>query len=139
MILTVKVAFEAAHRLHNPDRDDEWNRRTYGKCNRGHGHGHNYVLEISVRGPVDAETGYVVDMGELKAIVRRSVIDEVDHRHLNLDVPWLVDVNPTAENLATAFAARVAPELPDGVHLDRLTVHETDRNSATWTATATEP
>ena len=130
--VNVKVYFEAAHRLHNADRSTEWNRQVFGKCNNPHGHGHNYVLEVSVKGNVDPETGYLIDMKVLKDILRRVVVDDVDHCHLNLEVPWLDGVNPTAENLARAFFQRVGPELPDGVKLASVTVHETERNAATW-------
>lgn len=130
--VTVKVFFEAAHRLHNPDRDPEWNRRVFGKCNNPNGHGHNYALEVTVAGEVDPDTGYLIDMKDLKDVLRRTVVDQCDHRHLNLDVTWLAGVNPTAENLARVFFERVAPALPPGVGLRRLTVHETERNSASW-------
>ena len=132
--ITVKVYFEAAHRLHNPSRPEEWNRSTYGKCNNRYGHGHNYVLEVTVEGAIDPDTGYLVDMKQLKDLLRRVVVSEVDHRHLNHEVPWLEGVNPTAENLARVFFERVAPALPPGVRLAAVTVHETDRNSATWRA-----
>ena len=128
----VKVYFEAAHRLHNPNRSEEWNSEVYGKCNNPHGHGHNYVLEVTVGGEVDRETGYLIDMKVLKEILHRVVVDEVDHRHLNLEVPWLEGVNPTAENLAMIFFRRIAPGLPAGVRLIAVTLHETERNSATW-------
>lgn len=130
--VTVKVYFEAAHRLHNPARDDDWNRRVYGKCNNPNGHGHNYALDVTVGGEVDPETGYLVDMKDLKEAVRERVVAEVDHRHLNLDVPWLVGVIPTAENLARVFFERLAPALPEGIRLLAVTVHETDRNRATF-------
>jgi len=131
--VTVKVYFEAAHRLHNPQRSDEWNREIFGKCNNPHGHGHNYVIEASVRGEVEPSSGYLIDMKDLKSVLNRQVVDDVDHRHLNIEVAWLEGVNPTAENLAKAFFERVAPALPDGIELTALTVHETDRNSATYT------
>jgi len=130
--VTVKVFFEAAHRLHNPAQSDEWNRRVFGKCNNPHGHGHNYVIETAVTGDVDPETGYLIDMKDLKAVLNRVVVSEVDHRHLNIEVDWLSDTIPTAENLAREFFERVAPELPEGVELASITVHETDRNSATY-------
>jgi 6-pyruvoyltetrahydropterin/6-carboxytetrahydropterin synthase len=132
--VTVKVYFEAAHRLHNPKRSDEWNAEVFGKCNNLHGHGHNYVLEVSVGGEVDPDSGYLIDMKDLKSVINQTVVDEVDHRHLNIEVPWLQGINPTAENLARVFFSRVAPELPDGVELRSLTVHETDRNSATYSS-----
>jgi 6-pyruvoyltetrahydropterin/6-carboxytetrahydropterin synthase len=103
MIVTARLTFSAAHRLHNPDRDPEWNRRVYDKCDNPAGHGHNYALEVSVRGPVDPETGMVVDLKRLKDIVRETVIRRVDHTNLNQDVDFLRGVIPTAENLARAF------------------------------------
>lgn len=130
----VKVYFEAAHRLHNPQQPDEWNRRVFGKCNNPHGHGHNYVLEVAVRGRVNADTGFLIDMKELKEILKRVIVSQVDHRHLNLEVAWLEGTNPTAENLARVFFERLEPTLPEGVELDAVTVHETERNSATHTA-----
>ncbi len=130
--VTVKVYFEAAHRLHNPTQSDSWNRETYGKCNNPHGHGHNYVLEVTVEGPVDSEIGYLIDMKILKDILRERIIDEVDHRFLNIEVPWLEGIIPSAENLARVFFDRVADRLPEAIKLSRVTVHETDRNSATY-------
>jgi len=130
--VTVKVFFEAAHRLHNPQQSDEWNRHVFGKCNNPHGHGHNYVIEAVVTGEVNAESGYLIDMKDLKAILNRTVVDHVDHRHLNLEVEWLAAINPTAENLARVFFGRIAPELPDGIELVAITIQETDRNSATY-------
>ncbi len=130
--VTVKVYFEAAHRLHNPDRSADWNRNVFGKCNNPHGHGHNYVIEAAVRGEPDPASGYLIDMKDLKAILNRTVVDDVDHRHLNIEVPWLEGIIPTAENLARVFFERAAPELPDGVELAAITVHETERNSATY-------
>jgi 6-pyruvoyltetrahydropterin/6-carboxytetrahydropterin synthase len=133
--ITVKVYFEAAHRLHNPDKPEDWNRRVYGKCNNPHGHGHNYILEVSVDGEPDPDTGYLIDMKDLKDAIRRSVVNDVDHRHLNIEVPWLAGINPTSENLARVFHDRIEPELPDGVRLAAVTLHETERNSATYRRT----
>jgi 6-pyruvoyltetrahydropterin/6-carboxytetrahydropterin synthase len=134
--VTVKVYFEAAHRLHNPNRSDDWNRTVFGKCNNLHGHGHNYVLEVVVEGEVDPDSGYLIDMKRLKEILHREVVDDVDHRHLNLEVAWLEGIIPSAENLARVFFERVAPQLPEGVRLTELTVHETERNSASYRARA---
>ena len=132
--VTVKVHFEAAHRLHNPERPDDWNRRVFGKCNNPHGHGHNYVLEVTVAGAVDPATGYLIDMKDLKEILRKVVVNDVDHRHLNIEVEWLRGIIPTAENLARAFHDRIAAGLPDGIALAAVTLHETERNSATYRA-----
>ena len=123
---------EAAHRLHNPAHSDQWNREIYGKCNNPHGHGHNYSLEVTVEGPVDPTIGYLIDMKILKDILRERIVDEVDHRFLNIEVPWLQGVIPSAENLAQVFFDRVTDHLPEGVTLSKITVHETDRNSATY-------
>jgi 6-pyruvoyltetrahydropterin/6-carboxytetrahydropterin synthase len=131
-VVTVKVFFEAAHRLHNPDRPDDWNRGVYGKCNNPLGHGHNYVLEVAVEGEPNPDTGYLIDMTELKNILGRVIVDDVDHRHLNHEVPWLEGIIPTAENLARVFFERVRGELPDGVRLASVTLHETERNAAIW-------
>lgn len=130
--VTVKVHFEAAHRLHNPDRSDDWNRTVFGKCNNVHGHGHNYVLEVTVEGEVDPDSGYLIDMKDLKRILGEAVVDEVDHRHLNIEVPWLAGVIPSAENLARVFYERIEPRLDRGLRLAAVTVHETERNSATY-------
>ncbi len=132
--VTVKVYFEAAHRLHNPAKLDDWNQRVFGKCNNPHGHGHNYVIEAVVQGDPDPDSGYLLDMKDLKEVLNRTVVDHVDHRHLNIEVPFLEGVIPTAENLARIFFERAAKELPDSVELVALTVHETERNSATYTA-----
>ncbi len=131
-LVTVKVHFEAAHRLHNPAKPDDWNRRTYGKCNNPHGHGHNYALDVTVVGDVNPETGYLIDMKDLKDIIHRTVIADVDHRHLNIEVSWLEEVIPSAENLARAFFDRIQSGLPEGIGLEAVTVHETERNSATF-------
>ena len=131
MIVTARLTFSAAHRLHNPNRDAEWNRRTYGKCDNPRGHGHNYALEVSVRGKIDAETGMVIDLKQLKDIMRERVIDRVDHTSLNEDVEFLRGVIPTAENLARAFWQQLAPAVPVG-ELYEVVLHETERNSVRY-------
>jgi len=132
--VTVRLYFEAAHRLHNPAQPEDWNCRVFGKCNNPHGHGHNYVLEVSVDGEVDPATGYLIDMKVLKDIVRGTVVDEVDHRNHSVEVPWLAGINTTAANLSRAFVERIAPALPRGVRLAAVTVQETERNSASYRA-----
>jgi 6-pyruvoyltetrahydropterin/6-carboxytetrahydropterin synthase len=127
--VTRRAAFNAAHRLHNPERSDEWNRETFGKCNSPNWHGHNYVLEVTVAGEPDAETGYVVDLGLVKRVLQEEVLEALDHRNLNLDVPWLQDVLPSTENIAIAVWQRLLPRLP-GLHEVRL--RETDNNSAAY-------
>jgi len=131
MIVTAKLDFSAAHRLNNPERDAEWNRRVYGKCDNPSGHGHNYMLEVSVEGPIDPETGMVIDLKRLKDIMRERVVNRVDHTNLNVDVDFLRGVIPTAENLAKAFWSQLAPAITEG-RLRRVVLHETERNSAIY-------
>ena len=126
--VTRLLRFNAAHRVHNPDLSDEENAALFGKCNNPHWHGHNYTLEVSVRGPVDDRTGYVIDLGKLKRLVERTVVDQVDHRNVNVEVEFMRDVNPTTENLIVAMWGQIAPALPDGAHLVRLKLWETENN-----------
>lgn len=131
MIVTAKLDFSAAHRLNNPERDAQWNRQTYDKCDNPAGHGHNYIVEVSVRGEVNPETGMVIDLKKLKDIVRREVVDRVDHKNLNTDVDFLQGIVPTAENLAVAFWRRLQPAIDEG-RLHRIVLHETERNSVVY-------
>lgn len=131
MIVTARLTFSAAHRLHNPARDAEWNRRTYAKCDNPAGHGHNYGLEVSVSGSIDPETGMVIDLKQLKDVMRERVIDRVDHRNLNEDVEFLRGVIPTAENLARCFWQELAPAIPHGT-LHEVVLQETERNSVRY-------
>ncbi len=131
MIVTARLSFSAAHRLHNPKRDADWNRRTYDKCDNPSGHGHNYFIQVSVRGSIDPETGMVIDLKRLKDIVRERVIDRVDHRNLNADVDFLKDVIPTAENLARAFWQQLAPAIDEGT-LHEIVLQETEKNSVIY-------
>lgn len=129
--VTRQVHFNAGHRLFNPAKSAAWNARTFGPCSNPNGHGHNYVLEVTVRGAPDPETGYVLDLGDLKRIVERAVVVPCDHRNLNKDVDFLRGVIPTAENLAVAFWKRIAPRIR-GAALHRLRLYETPRNFADY-------
>jgi 6-pyruvoyltetrahydropterin/6-carboxytetrahydropterin synthase len=131
VFITRQVHFNAAHRLYNPSHTRAWNERTYGACANPNGHGHNYVLEVTVRGRPDPQTGYVLDLGELKRIVERAVVDPCDHRHLNKDVDFLSKTIPTTENLVVAFWGRIAPRIKAGV-LDCVRLYETPRNFAEY-------
>ena len=131
MIVTAKLTFSAAHRLNNPKYDAEWNRRTYDKCDNPKGHGHNYALEVSVKGRIDPETGMVIDLKKLKDIVRQHVIDRVDHTNLNEDVDFLRGVIPTAENLARAFWQQLAGAISEG-ELYEVALQETEKNSVVY-------
>jgi 6-pyruvoyltetrahydropterin/6-carboxytetrahydropterin synthase len=127
VVISRRESFNAAHELRNTELSEAENRRLYGKC--ANLHGHNYVLEVEVEGPVDPTTGYVFDLKRLSDVIVARIIEDVDHHNLNTDVPWLEGVIPTAENLALAFRERIRTELPEG-SLRRVRVWETDKNWA---------
>lgn len=122
-----RAHFNAAHRLHNPARSDEWNRVTFGPCNNANFHGHNYEVEIVVEGPIDPDTGYVIDVAVLKTLFDDHVHAHLDHRNLNLDVPWFADRLPSTENVAVFIWEQLAPRIPAG-RLARIRLWETPRN-----------
>ncbi len=126
-VVARRVHFNAAHRLHNPDRPEAWNQATFGACNNPHYHGHNYEVDIEVEGEVDPATGFVVDVMDLKRLFQDEVHAVVDHRNLNLEVPWFSDRIPTAENIAIFIWERLAPRIPAG-RLRRIRLWETPRN-----------
>jgi 6-pyruvoyltetrahydropterin/6-carboxytetrahydropterin synthase len=126
--LTRKEHFNAAHRLWNPSWTDEMNYETFGICANPHFHGHNFDLLVTVKGTPNPDTGCVIDLKELKVIIRKTVIDELDHKNLNLDVPWLSHCIPSIENIAVEAWKRIAAELPAGVELSKLTLWETINN-----------
>jgi 6-pyruvoyltetrahydropterin/6-carboxytetrahydropterin synthase len=131
VLVTRVVHFNSAHRLHNPDFSDEWNTQTYGKCNNPLWHGHNYVLEVSVLGKPDEKTGYVIDLGELRAILDEKIVEPCDHRNLNEEVSFLRGVIPTTENLVVAFWNVLAPHIRGG-QLYSIKLYETERNYAEY-------
>jgi len=124
VFLTRKAEFSASHYYHNPDFTQEENQRIFGKCNNPHGHGHNYTLEVTVKGQVDQRSGFVVDLKELKEIMNREVIDALDHRFLNKEVPEFAKAIPTTENLAISIWERLKPKLKLA-ELHRIRVYET--------------
>lgn len=130
---TRRLHFSAAHRLFRADWPEERNREVFGSCAHPNWHGHNYELEVTVEGEVDPETGYVMDLKLLRDMVETKVIDDLDHRNLNLDVPWLEGVNPTTENVVVAIWERLVSRLPEGVSLARLVLWETSRNFVEYT------
>lgn len=126
--VTRRVHFSAAHRLFRPEWSDERNARVFGACSNPHWHGHNYELDVTVAGPVDPETGFVMDLGRLKELVQERVVNDVDHRNLNLEVPWMSGRIPSTEHLVVAIWERLADHLPEPVRLRRLVLYETPRN-----------
>jgi 6-pyruvoyltetrahydropterin/6-carboxytetrahydropterin synthase len=125
--------FSASHRLHDPRLSDEENRRLYGICNNPNGHGHNYELEVTVRGPVQG-SGMVMNLVDLMRILEERVLPDVDHKHLNHDVDFLKDVIPTAENIAVALWDRIEPELGpfEDCRLRRIKLWESRSNSVVY-------
>jgi 6-pyruvoyltetrahydropterin/6-carboxytetrahydropterin synthase len=129
--LTRRVQFAASHRLHSRELSDEENRLLFDKCNYPNGHGHNYVLEVTLRGAIDQKTGMIMNIRDLKEIMNREIMDRVDHRHFNLDVPPFDVVNPTTENVAVIFWQWLDTALPKGL-LFEIKLWETDHNIVTY-------
>ncbi len=129
--ITRKEIFSAAHRLNNPEFTEEENAQIYDKCNNYWGHGHNYVIEVTVKGEPDPNTGYLIDLKILKDILDENLISEVDHKHLNHDVNFLEGINPTLENMAIAFWKQLENKLPAG-KLYRIKLWETENNSVEY-------
>jgi 6-pyruvoyltetrahydropterin/6-carboxytetrahydropterin synthase len=130
--VTRRLHFNAAHRVHNPALSDEDNRALFGKCNNPNWHGHNYVLDVTVTGPIDDRTGYVIDLGMVRDVVTREVIDKVDHKNFNLEVDFTRGVNPTTENIIVAMWRVLAPALAPA-RLTRLVVWETQNHYVEYT------
>jgi len=124
--------FCAAHRLHRPDWSDERNQEVFRSCANPNWHGHNYELDVTVEGPVDPDTGYVMDLKHLRDLVQDGVIDEVDHANLNMDVGWLDGIIPTTENVVVAIWHRLRERMPPEVELVKLVLWETPRNRAEY-------
>ncbi len=125
--VTRRLRFNAAHRVFNPSFSDEKNQATFGKCNNPNWHGHNYTLDVSVEGPIDEQTGYVMDLSKLKELVSREVVNVVDHQNFNLDVPFMRGRIPTSENIIVAFWEILQPAIAPA-RLVRLVLWETENN-----------
>jgi 6-pyruvoyltetrahydropterin/6-carboxytetrahydropterin synthase len=129
VIVTRRCHFNAAHRLHNPNKSDDWNAKTFGLCNSVNWHGHNYNLEVQVAGVPDSETGYVIDLGELAKIIDDKILKLCDHKNLNLDVPFLKNIIPSSENLVVAFWQQLFPSITNNNRrLFCIRLFETERN-----------
>ena len=125
--VTRRLMFNAAHRVHNPALSAEENVELFGKCNNPNWHGHNYTLDVSVRGEIDARTGYVIDLGVLKKIVEERAVSKIDHKNFNLDVDFMQGVNPTSENIIVAIWREIEPAVKPG-KLVKLVMWETANN-----------
>lgn len=131
-----KIEFNAAHRLCNTELTDQENRQLYGKCSNHYGHGHNYVLEITLSGIVDQQSGFLFDLKELKTILEEEIIARFDHKHLNHDVPELSNCVPTTEVLAILvwdiLQARISSITNRELVLHEVIIHETAKNSVRY-------
>ncbi|HLI71009.1 MAG TPA: 6-carboxytetrahydropterin synthase [Ktedonobacteraceae bacterium] len=129
--LTRRATFSAAHRLWSEHLTEAENYAVYDKCANPNGHGHNYILEVTVRGQPDERTGMLLNLTELKGAIENAVIKWVDHKHLNRDVPWLEGIIPTTEMLVMAFWRRLETALPARM-LYEVKLHETENNIAVY-------
>ena len=125
VLLTRKAEFSSSHYYWIDTWSEEENYRVFGKCANRNGHGHNYTLEVTVAGEIDASTGFVVDLKRLKEVIDQEVISVYDHRHLNLEVPEFQAALPTTENIAVAIWRRLEGKIL-GAQLHRVRVFETD-------------
>lgn len=122
-----KAHFNAAHRLFHSNWDDEKNFAVFGKCSNPHFHGHNYELIVSITGPINPETGFVMNLDELKTIILEEVEDYLDHKNLNLEVEEFKNLNPTVENISVVIWNRIRAKLESNLDL-KVTLFETPRN-----------
>jgi 6-pyruvoyltetrahydropterin/6-carboxytetrahydropterin synthase len=125
--VTRRVTFNAAHRLFNPKLSDEENFKVFGKCSNPNWHGHNYVLEVVVAGEINPETGFVINLKDLKEIVNKYVIEEVDHKNLNLETEFMKGIIPTTENVTVGIWKQLADKVPNG-RLYSIKLSETENN-----------
>ena len=129
--LTRRMSFSASHRLWSKQLTEAENYAIYEKCANPNGHGHNYILEVTLQGMPNPQTGMVLNLTELKGAMNEQIVKWVDHKHLNYDVPWLEGCIPTAEVLAIKFWERLVGVLPAGM-LYEVKLHETENNVASY-------
>ncbi len=129
--ITRRSTFSCAHRLHSVHLSEAENRKVFGKCNNPKGHGHNYVLEVTLKMPIDPLTGMAMNLVDLKRIVEEQFVDGVDHKHLDEDVAWFKGVPTTAENIVVVAWNRLVPHLPTG-SLHEIKLRETENNVASY-------
>ena len=126
-----KAHFNAAHRLYRKDWDNDKNENVFGKCSNPNFHGHNYELTVSVKGDIDPETGFVIDMKDLKDLISSEIEEYLDHKNLNIEVEEFKTLNPTAENIAVVIWGKLKPKLKETLELS-VTLYETPRNFVTY-------
>lgn len=126
-----KAHFNAAHRLFRKEWDDAKNEQVFGKCSNPNFHGHNYELTVAVTGEVDPETGFVMDLKDLKELIHTEIEIPFDHKNLNVEVPEFMELNPTAENIAVVIWRKLRKKLKSTLDLE-VTLYETPRNFVTY-------
>ena len=133
LYITRKFHFSASHRVYNPALSDQENFKIYGKCSNPNGHGHNYEMDVTVAGDVDADLGYVMDLTQLKILVEKEIIDKVDHKNLNMDVDFMKDVLPSTENIAVTFWNQIESKInAKNRKLYSIRIRETINNSVEY-------
>ena len=133
MRVTRRYRFAASHRLHSPRLSEEQNQETYGKCNNPYGHGHDYILEVTLQGPADQQTGLVMNREDFDGFVDRTVLQELRHSNLNTQIPVFAESVPTTENVAVEIRRRLADQWREafpanGPRLERIRLYETRKN-----------
>lgn len=128
LYITRKEHFNAAHKLYNPNWTIEQNDAVFGKCANANWHGHNFDLYVTVKGHPNPDTGFIIDLKQLKTLIHREVIEPLDHKNLNEDVPFLKGVLPSIEHIATAIWERISSQLPDECKLHKILLYETEQN-----------
>ncbi|XP_008558734.1 6-pyruvoyl tetrahydrobiopterin synthase [Microplitis demolitor] len=126
--LTRRESISSCHRLHSPHLSDEENKNIYGKCNNYWGHGHNYIVEVTVRGPINYKTGMVMNISELKEYMHKVLMEKLDHKNLDKDVPYFKNVVSTTENLSVYIFNELKQLMPDPSLLYEVKIYETDKN-----------
>ena len=133
MYVTRREHFNAAHKVYNPEWSDAKNLEVFGGCANPNWHGHNYVLHVTVKGEISKETGFVVDLKKLSSLIRTNIIEKVDHKNFNLDVPFLKNVLPSTENVVKTFWNILeGPVSEIGCKLHSIKLQETENNYAEY-------
>jgi 6-pyruvoyltetrahydropterin/6-carboxytetrahydropterin synthase len=132
VFVTRRSHFNSAHKLYNPKWSKEENEACFGKCANENWHGHNFELFVTIKGRPSIDSGFVMDLKQLKVIVEREIVETLDHKNLNVDVPYLKDVLPSIENIVIAIWERLTPHLPEDVKLHKIRLTETVNNSVEY-------
>ena len=133
LYITRKFRFSASHKVYNPAWSDDENLKVYGKCANPNGHGHNYILDVTVAGETDPAIGYVMDLKELSELVENILVNKIDHKNLNVDVDFLKGINPTTENLVMQFWKQIEGKIKNkNRKLHSLKLFETEKNSVEY-------